>query len=749
MNMNNCATGNRRPLRWALYYATLLIGLCLPNAWVLAEEPATGVNTLQDISYTSLPGDRVEIKLSLSGPPAQPISFTIDNPARIALDFANTTLGLAQKSQQIGLGIARSINAVEAKGRTRIVLNLVQLAPYETRIEGNSVYLTLGGSAGGEAPASAVVQTAPAAQPAAAVAPQVSATSGRGLENIDFRRGEKGEGRVVVTLTDPTTGVDIHEQGGKILVDFANSSLPEALERRLDVTDFATPVKLVETSARGNNVHMEITPSGEYDHLAYQAGNLYTIEVKPLTKAEQEATKKEKLGYTGEKLSLNFQSIDVRAVLQLIADFTGLNMVVSDSVQGNVTLRLKNVPWDQALEIILNSKGLGMRQAGNVIQVAPTEEIAAREKLELESQKQVAELAPLRSEFIRVNFAKASDLATLLKSKENSLLSARGNVTIDDRTNTLLVQDTTDKLAEVRKLVTTLDIPQRQVLIESRIVIANNDFGKDLGVRFGTTGVRKNGDNGILTTSGTLAGNNNIVDSAVTNIRGSGQPYPVILPSDPRFNIPKPSLDAVLPTPTNRLNVNLPVSNPTGTIAFSILGSNILLDLELSAMQKENRGEVLSNPRVVTSNQKEASIEQGVEIPYLEASSSGAITISFRKAVLELKVKPQITPDDHIIMDLSLKKDTLGERIQLLGSSIPSIDTREVSTQVLVDNGETVVLGGVYEQTNSKQVERVPLLGDLPAIGALFRRTQDVDNKRELLMFVTPKILKDSLTVTN
>ncbi len=747
MNMNNSTTENGRPAHRALCYAALLIGLWLPSGVASAEETAPAANTLQDISYTSLPGDRVEIKLTLSGPPAQPISFTIDNPARIALDFPNTTLGLAQKTQQIGVGIARSINAVEAKGRSRVVLNLVQLAPYETRIEGNSVYLTLGGSAGGEAPATAVAQTAPAAPAAVAAPAQASAPAGRGLENIDFRRGDKGEGRVVVTLTDPATGVDIREQGGKILVDFANSSLPETLERRLDVTDFATPVKTVETSARGKNVHMEITPSGEYDHLAYQAGNLYTIEVKPLTKAEQEAAKKEKLGYTGEKLSLNFQSIDVRAVLQLIADFTGLNMVVSDSVQGNVTLRLKNVPWDQALDIILKSRGLGMRQIGNVIQVAPTEEIAAREKLDLESQKQVAELAPLRSEFIRVNFAKASDLAALLKSKENSLLSARGNVTIDDRTNTLLVQDTADKLIEVRKLVTTLDIPQRQVLIESRIVIANNDFGKDLGVRFGATGVRENGNDGILTTTGTLAGTNNTVASAVENIRNSGQPFPVLVPSDPTSNIPR--IIPVLPNPDNRLNVNLPVSASTGKIAFSILASNILLDLELSAMQKENRGEVLSNPRVVTSNQKEATIEQGVEIPYLTASSSGAVTITFRKAVLELKVKPQITPDDHVIMDLSLKKDTVGQTIQLFGSLVPSIDTREVVTQVLVDNGETVVLGGVYEQTNSKQVERVPLLGDLPGVGALFRRTQDVDNKRELLMFVTPKILKDSLTVTN
>ena len=695
-----------------------LLGLLLVCAGlvtpVYAEEPPT---TLQDISITALPGDRVQLKLSMDSAPPQPISFTIDNPARIVLDFPHTTHKLGKSSQPIGIGLAKSFNVAEAKGRTRLVLNMLQLAAYETRIEGNTVYLTLE-----SAPDTALAKGFPAATPSAAGA------SRRALNNVDFRRGESGEGRILVTLSDPATGVDIREEGGKILADFLNSSVPETLERRLDVTDFATPVKTVETATLGSHVRMTVTPQGEYVHLAYQSGNVFTIEVKPLTKVEQEVAKKEK-GYTGEKLSLNFQNIEVRAVLQLIADFTGLNLVASDTVQGNLTLRLKNVPWDQALDIVLKTKGLAMRQNGNVIQVAPGEEIAAREKLDLESQKQVAELAPLRSEFIRVNFAKASDLAALLKAKENSLLSPRGNVAVDERTNTLLVQDVSDKLAEIRKLVTTLDVAQRQVLIESRVVVANDDFSKDLGVRFG---VSKNTNADSLDgTKVTASGSVN----AATNLLNN-------LPFGNSFNPP-----ATFNIPSDRLNVNLPAGTGAPSIALAIakLPFGILLDLELSALQAENRGEVISNPRVVTANQKEATIEQGEEIPFLEASSSGAVTVSFKKAVLSLKVKPQITPDDHIIMDITVHNDTRGELVVLAGSSVPAIDTRQVSTQVLVDNGETIVLGGVYEQTSSKDSQRVPFLGDLPYIGFLFKQEVNTNNKSELLIFVTPKILEDNL----
>jgi type IV pilus assembly protein PilQ len=552
------------------------------------------------------------------------------------------------------------------------------------------------------------------------------------LSNIDFRRGEKGEGRVVVALSNPSTSVDIREEGGQIIVDFANTTLPEKLERRLDVTDFATPVRTVDTTTKGNNVRMVITPAGDYEHLAYQSGNVFTIEVKPLTKQEQETIKKAKLSYTGEKLSLNFQDIEVRSVLQLIADFTGLNIVTSDSVQGNLTLRLKDVPWDQALDIILQSKGLTMRQTGNVLQIAPTEEVAAREKIELESQKQVAELAPLRSELVRINYAKAGDLAALLKAKENSLLSARGNVTIDDRTNTLLIQDTTDKLAEIRQLISVLDIAQRQVQIESRIVVANNDFSKNLGVRFGATDA-EDIDDGIISVGGSANSNDSILNDAADNLASTGSPFPVGIPSL-----------------GDRLNVNLPIASANaGRIALGILSSGFLLDLELSALQAEGRGEVISNPRVITSNQKEALIEQGTEIPFLEASSSGAATVSFKKAVLSLKVTPQITPDDRIIMDLTVTQDTVGQTILLAGSAVPAIDTREVDTQVLVNNGETVVLGGVYEAETRNESDRVPFFGDLPYVGALFRQTRKTDNKSELLIFVTPKIVNDTLSLGN
>ncbi|MEO5574400.1 MAG: type IV pilus secretin PilQ, partial [Gammaproteobacteria bacterium] len=608
---------------------------------VAPETSSTPGITLTEVSASSLPGNRVQVKLAMSGAPVKPLSFTIDNPARIALDFPNTRVSLPKNTQNVGLGMVTSVNAVEAKGRTRVVLNLVQLVPYETRIEGNNVYLTLNSAAGSGA---TTIAANDADSSSAGTMRAVAQTSGDALGNIDFRRGEKGEGRVVVSLSNPSASVDIREEGGQILVDFANTTLPERLERRLDVADFATPVRTVETSTQGKNVHMVITAAGEYEQLAYQSGNVFTIEVKPLTKQELELAKKAKLAYSGEKLSLNFQDIEVRSVLQLIADFTGLNIVTSDSVQGNLTLRLKDVPWDQALDIILQSKGLTMRQTGNVLQIAPTEEVAAREKIELESQKQVAELAPLRSEMVRINYAKASDLATLLKAKENSLLSARGNVTIDDRTNTLLIQDTIEKLAEIRQLITVLDVAQRQVQIESRIVVANNDFSKNIGVRFGVNNVDDT-KNGITSIGGSARANDGIINDAVTNLGTTGSPFPV-----------------GVPLLADRLNVNLPVaSGNAGRIALGILSSGFLLDLELSALQAEGRGEVISNPRVITSNQKEALIEQGTEIPYLEASSSGAATVSFKKAVLSLKVTPQITPDDRIIMDLTVTQDTVGQ----------------------------------------------------------------------------------------
>jgi type IV pilus assembly protein PilQ len=484
---------------------------------------------------------------------------------------------------------------------------------------------------------------------------------------------------------------------------------------------FATPITKIETRTRGNNVLIDVTPTGEYDYLAYQANETFAVEVRSLTKEEKDELQRDRLIYTGDRLSLNFQDIEVRAVLQLLADFTELNLVTSDTVNGRITLRLKNVPWDQALDIILKSKGLSKRQVDNVIMIAPTEEVAAREQLELESQQKIEELAPLRSDFIQVNYAKAEDLANLLKSDENRLLSERGNVTVDSRTNTLLVQDTTAKLTEIRRLLQKLDIPVRQVLIESRIVVANNDFAKDLGVRFGATYNQDTTDDTILVTGGAAG----YLSGTASYVQG--------------YEYPEGS-DA------EALMVNLPVGAPSGAVNLVIgkLASH-LLQLELSAMQSEGRGEVISSPRVITSDQNQATIKQGVEIPYQEASSSGATSVSFKEAVLKLDVTPQITPDDRVRMDLVINKDSPDFSRSVLG--VPPLDTRRIETTVLVDNGETVVLGGVFERTKTNDTEKIPFFGDIPYVGVLFRKIENRDQNSELLIFVTPKILKETLRV--
>ncbi len=658
------------------------------------------------MEFSALPGNRVQIRLRFSGePPQPPLSFTIDNPARIALDFPNTH-SQVPKRFSVGVGVARSIHAIEARGRTRVVLNLDRMVPYETQVSGNDFYIILAGAPAAEGGGAVFAESASA---------QVPEAQRANIKNIDFSRGPAGEGRVIVTLSDPAIPVNVEQKANRIIVDFLGASLPKALERRLDVVDFATPVTLIDSFRHERGVRLIVENTGKFEHLAYQSDERFTLEVKPVTPEKEALARLKEPEYTGERLSLNFQDIEVRAVLQLIADFTGLNLVTSDSVRGNVTLRLKNVPWDQALDIILRTKGLAMRKAGNVILVAPSEEIAAREKQELESLQKAKELAPLFTDLIQVNYAKAADIAILLKAEENSLLSERGSVTVDERTNALLVRDTAEKLEEIRRLVGKLDIPVRQVLIESRIVVASDNFSRDLGVRTGFSTVEEFTSNTTGFTSGSLTAADTMVSSA---------PPPITMPA----------LD-------NRLNVNLPVTSPAGQIAFAVLGSDFLVDLELSAMQAEGEGEIISSPRVITANQSEAVIEQGTEIPYQQAASSGATAVAFKKAVLSLRVTPQITPDDRIIMDLQVNKDNVGK--EFLG--IPSIDTREVKTQVLVDNGETVVLGGIYEQTRTRNVNKVPLLGDLPFLGALFRNTSKLDDKRELLIFVTPKILKEGL----
>lgn len=688
---------------------------------------AVGSVVLQDIKSTTLPGNRVQITLTASGPLMPPTSFTTDHPARIALDFTGMSSGLKKKTLPISVGMARSITAIEAGSRTRIVINLVSAVPYNISLDGNQALITIEGG-------NTIADQPPAAPPSASSQGTTasyarSTPRARAIENIDFRRGHAGEGRIMITLSDPGTLVDLREEGGHIVVEFLDTMLPQPLTRKYDVTDFATPVQTVEASPSDSNVKIAIFPIGNYEHLAYQTDQLYTVEVRPLTRAQKEKMEQDKALFTGDRLSLNFQDIEVRSVLQLLADFTGLNMVTSDTVKGRITLRLKNVPWDQALDIILKTKGLSMRRTDKVILVAPTEEIAAREKLILESERQIEELAPLRSEFIQINYAKAADLATLLKGEENNLLSERGNVTIDERTNTLLVQDTSSKLEEVRSLVELLDIPIRQVLIESRVVIANNDFAKDIGVKLGggytaDKAFPNSNTNAIITGGipGDVTYNPAFGPTYIENPAGSGN---------------------------DSLMVNLPQTlSATRGGAINLVLARVashLLRLELNAMQQEGRGELVASPRIITSDQNKAVIKQGLEIPYEVRSSSGATTIAFKEALLKLEVTPHITPDDRIIMDLVINKDNPDYTRALLG--IPPIDRRSVETTVLVENGETVVLGGVFERDKVENIERVPFFGDLPYVGFMFKQRFEKDDNKELLIFVTPRILKDTLSI--
>jgi type IV pilus assembly protein PilQ len=687
----------------------------------------SGNNTLQDISYSALPGNAVQITLTAENPISEPSSFSTDNPARIAVDFHNMKSGSVEKSKAVGIGMVRSVNTIEAGERTRVVINLADTVAHDMQVQGNRVIIKVdSGMAQAAATPAAKSPVAPAAQPAAVAA----APAERAIENVDFRRGDTGEGRIMITLTDPSTVVDMREEGGRIVLEFIGTSLPERLMRKFDVTDFATPVKMFEVSTKADNVHVEITPIGEYEHLAYQANNLFAVELRPLSAAEKEEMAKKKQLYTGERLSLNFQEIQVRAVLQLLADFTDLNMVTSDTVTGSITLRLQNVPWDQALDIILKTKGLGMRKTGNVIMVAPSEELAAREKLELESQQQIEELAPLRSEYMQINYAKASEIAALLKSEDNQLLTPeRGNVTVDERTNTLLVRDTAAKLEDINRLIKKLDVPVRQVLIESRVVSADDTFAKDLGVRFGFNRANTVNNNTEVLVGGGITG----------HLTGSGDLDTGGFMGGTNAGLP-------LGGGTENLMVNLPVDDPSGAVNLLIgkIGS-YLLQLELSAMQQEGKGEVISSPRVITADRQKAIIKQGDEIPYQEATSSGATNVAFKEAVLKLEVTPQITPDDRIIMDLVINNDEADFDRAVQG--VPPLITREIETSVLVDNGETVVLGGVFSRERVMNTERIPFFGDLPYVGFLFKNTEEQDNNRELLIFVTPKILKETLGV--
>jgi len=687
------------------------LGLSLMAA---LASPALLAANLNALDVASLPGDRVELKLAFDEPVAAPRGYTLDQPARIALDLPGVSSKLDSKNRELGVGNARSVTVVEAQGRTRLIVNLTTLVPYSTRVDGNNLFVVLGES-GAAAPAAVAPVAVPVAQPAPA------AVQSKSISNIDFRRGDDGAGNVVISLSDPSISPNIEEQGGKIRVTFAKTQLPEALRVRLDVQDFATPVKFVDATSQGGAASIAIEPSGRYDYLAYQTDDKLTISIKPLTADEAEKRNAEHFAYSGEKLSLNFQDIDVRSVLQLIADFTDLNLVASDTVQGNITLRLQNVPWDQALALVLKTKGLDKRQVGNVLLVAPADEIAARERQELESQRQIAELAPLRREVVQVNYAKAADIARLFQSVTSNGASTedRGSIAVDDRTNNIIAYQTQERLDELRRIVAQLDIPVRQVMIEARIVEANVDYDKSLGVRWG--GNYGKGNWGVYGKDGAIG-----LDDGVARLPGTD--------TVGNFKLE----EGLAPVPF----VDMGVVGSSSGIGIGFVTDYGILDLQLSAMEKTGNGEVVSQPKVVTSDKETAKILKGSEVPYQEASSSGATSTSFKEAALSLEVTPQITPDNRIIMEVKVTKDE-PDFSQAATTGVPAIRKNEVNAKVLVTDGETIVIGGVFSNTQTKSVDKVPFLGDLPFVGRLFRRDLVQDRKSELLVFITPRIMNN------
>ncbi|HPE03938.1 MAG TPA: type IV pilus secretin PilQ [Thauera sp.] len=712
------------------------IGVLLIAAAFAGLAPAPAV-LAQDASQTQSFSNQIEglevaeqggaiyVRLTLREPLASPPpSFSVANPARIAFDFPGTANALGRNVQAIDQGDLRSANIVQAGDRTRLVLNLTRMSPYEARVQGRDLIIALSPAAARAAQGSVVSEAAANfAEPRAAAA----AAGGLAVRDINFRRGTAGEGRVVVDLSSPDTGIDIRQQGGNLVIDFLQTALPEHLRRRSDVTDFATPVTSMTAQQVGDRVRLTVTPNGLWEHNAYQSDNRFVLEVR---RVAEDPTK---LGggrsdYKGEKLSLNFQNVDVRSVLQVIADFTDFNIITSDSVQGNLTLRLKDVPWDQALDIILQAKGLDMRKNGNVIWIAPGDELAAREKLQLEAKAQISDLEPLQTESFQINYHKAKEIFDFLKSKDQTMLSKRGSVVVDERSNKVFVTDVATRLQALRRLVQEIDVAPRQVLIEARIVEASKTFARDLGVRLGVGGAfgRIVGytEDGAPVRRSTLGGGLGATRTMAGQVAG-------VVDANPAG-----------------LNLNLPadVSNP-GLLSMVLWNNNAtrFLNLELSALEVDGRGRVISSPRVLTANQVEASIEQGTEIPYQEASSSGATSVSFKKAVLSLKVKPQITPDGRLQLSIEVNKDRPLYEQTLLG--VPPIETKNVKSEVLIENGGTVVIGGIYEEEESTGEDKVPLLGDVPVLGHLFKSQSRVSSRKELLVFITPRIVSDALTL--
>jgi type IV pilus assembly protein PilQ len=729
---------------------------------------------IKSLEFATLAGDKVQLQLELDGVAVKPQVFQTDNPARIALDFAGVKSALAKKSFSVNKGAVSSVYVVEVAGRTRVVINLVQAVPYQTSEDGNKVLVTLNESTPVpvEDKKSVKVESVPTSE-LETVAEKIEPEKARRqtvvarllpkqtIKDVDFRRGATGNGLLLIALAKPNTVVDVKEKGGKVVLKFLNTTLPEAFRKRFDVSDFATPVQKVDAVSVGSDTVLTVsTVDGNYEYSSYQANGLLTVDFKPMTVAEKEAAAKAKFPYTGNKLSLNFQNIEVRNVLQVLADFTEFNLITTEAVGGNITLRLNDVPWDQALDLILKSKGLGQRKSGNVVWIAPTAEITKLEKDEEESQKVAVRLEALRTEYIQINYAKAEDIKAMLMGQNHSggssgstvntsanqndnsgeretgkLLSSRGIASVDPRTNTLIVKDVVGKLDEIRSLIKLLDVPVRQVMIESRIVIANKNFAQDLGVKFGVargadagagrlfamgpvgtaSGIPTHDTTGSLTGGGTLVGTTPLTGTTTGTVPGA---YLV------------------------DLGAAAIAGHPAGALAMTLArGADYVLNLELSALQNENKGEILANPRVITSDRVQASITQGVTIPYVSQGQGGASTTTWKKATLELDVTPQITPNGSVIMDLMITKNNPS------ADGTGSIETREVKTTVQINDGETVVLGGVYEYDSGQDIYKIPFLGDLPGIGFLFKKNNTTERKRELLVFVTPKIVKDALTI--
>jgi type IV pilus assembly protein PilQ len=712
---------------------------------------AQSANSIDAMSVSKGASGRTIVKFVLKSPPANPpAGFAIGSPPRIALDFLDTANGLGATQRVVEDAAVRSVNVVQAGNRTRVVFNLNKPQTFATSVEGNAVLVTLFDQSENLDAKTQVVQRFAEARPGDVA---------HALRDVDFRRGTNGEGRIIVDLSDSATGIDIRQQGKVLIVDFQKTSLPRNLERRLDVGDFATPVMTVDTFAQGANTRMVIEPKGLWEHAAYQTDNRFIIEVKPVVEDPNKLTQGSRAGYKGEKLSLNFQNVEVRSVLQVIADFTGLNIITSDTVTGNLTLRLKDVPWDQALDIIMQTRGLDMRKNGNVVLIAPREELALKEKQQLEAQRDISDLEPLVSESFQLNYMKAADLQQLISTNrqqqfglgagqtpttggQGSILSKRGVAMVDPRTNILFVQDTASRLEEVRKIIRQIDTPIRQVVIEARIVVASDTFSRQLGARLGI-------QTGFTVNNKYAAGiGGNLSTQPVVKIDGTQ------LTRETRTQTPFELASGIATagySDSPQLNVNLPVPNAAGQLALTLinLGSGNLINLELSALEAENRGKVVSSPRVVTADNQKAHIEQGTEVPYVTpGTANNPATVTFKKATLALDVTPQITPDNKIIMTVEIKKDTVGQYVQLGGGfQVPSIDTRNVVTQISVNNGDTAVIGGIYEETIRNDVTKVPLLGDIPLLGWAFKLQGRSSEKTELLIFLTPRVVKESVNV--